>query len=76
MPQLVPAFQSSIDYSREFRVVHREQVANPAPLGLFAFGLTTALLQGANTALTESTTKFLVSALPLHTLNGKAMGVK
>lgn len=33
--------------------MQREQVANPAPLGLFAFGLTTALLQGANTAITE-----------------------
>ena len=31
--------------------MHREQVANPAPLGLFAFGLTTALLQGANTGI-------------------------
>lgn len=37
---------------REYKVVQREQVANPAPLGLFAFGMTTALLQGANTAIT------------------------
>lgn len=28
-------------------------VANPAPLGLFAFAFTTALLQGANTAITS-----------------------
>jgi GPR1/FUN34/yaaH family len=42
--------------------VHRENVANPAPLGLFAFGLTTALLQGANTAITEKSTNFLVYA--------------
>ena len=34
--------------------------ANPAPLGLFAFGLTTALLQGGNTAITEASTRFLV----------------
>jgi len=30
----------------------RKERANPAPLGLFAFGLTTALLQGATTKLT------------------------
>lgn len=38
---------------REYKIVQREQVANPAPLGLFGFGFTTALLQGANTAITS-----------------------
>ncbi|KAL4419599.1 hypothetical protein ABPG77_001653 [Micractinium sp. CCAP 211/92] len=38
----------------EYKVVQREQVANPAPLGLFAFGYTTALLQGANTSITDA----------------------
>lgn len=40
-------------------------VANPAPLGLFAFGLTTALLQGGNTVITESSTRFLVYGFAL-----------
>lgn len=55
----LPLFQTAFDYTKEIRAVHREQVANPAPLGLFAFGLTTALLQGANTAITENTTNYL-----------------
>ncbi|KAL6768529.1 hypothetical protein ACKKBF_B11085 [Auxenochlorella protothecoides x Auxenochlorella symbiontica] len=51
------------DADTEYKVVQREQVANPAPLGLFAFGLTTALLQGANTAITDpETTEFWVFA--------------
>ena len=29
------------------------KVANPSPLGLFAFALTSLLMTGANTALTE-----------------------
>ncbi|KAK9831500.1 hypothetical protein WJX81_002862 [Elliptochloris bilobata] len=35
---------------------HAYVIANPAPLGLFAFGLTTALLQGAATSWTEPAT--------------------
>ena len=37
------------------------KVANPAALGLFAFGLTTALLQGVFTGITEKETGHLVS---------------
>lgn len=93
--------------SAEYKVVQREQVANPAPLGLFAFGesalnataelgslqqampcqrqpsarqtlspprspplpaprratgYTTALLQGANTAITEKSAAQLAAA--------------
>jgi hypothetical protein len=60
-----PLYQTAFDHNKEVRVVHREVVANPAPLGLFAFGLTTALLQGANTAITEKSTGFLVYAFAM-----------
>lgn len=58
-------YDTAFDYNREIKVVHREQVANPAPLGLAAFGLTTALLQGSNTAITEPETSFFVYAFAL-----------
>ncbi|KAL4855789.1 Histone-lysine N-methyltransferase 1 [Chlorella vulgaris] len=48
--------------NREYKVVQREQVANPAPLGLFAFGYTTALLQGGNTAITDPSSGQLAAA--------------
>ena len=41
------------DCLQEVRQLHRDLVANPAPLGLYAFGFTTALLQGANTGITD-----------------------
>ncbi|KAK9835027.1 hypothetical protein WJX81_005124 [Elliptochloris bilobata] len=37
----------------ETRITQNAPTGNPAPLGLFAFGLTTALLQGAVTSITE-----------------------
>lgn len=37
-----------------------KRLANPAPLGLFGFALTTALLQGGVTGITEGSTTFLV----------------
>ena len=56
-------FRSSIDQIwftnlrvQEVRALHRDLVANPAPLGLYAFGFTTALLQGPNTQLVEGAT--------------------
>ena len=39
--------------SPQTAILHREAVANPSPLGLFAFALTALLMTGANTALTE-----------------------
>lgn len=60
MARSMALYQSAFDYSKEIKAVHREQVANPAPLGLFAFGLTTALLQGPNTAITDEPTLFFV----------------
>lgn len=39
----------------------QQKIANPAALGLFAFGLTTALLQGVFTGLSEPHTSHMVS---------------
>lgn len=44
-------------------MVQREQVANPAPLGLLGFGLTTAMLQGANTDVAGGSSVSLTYAL-------------
>ena len=64
-PPLTVSYQTAFNYDKEIRVVHREQVANPAPLGLAAFALTTALLQGGNTAITEGSTRYLVYSFAL-----------
>eukprot|EP00951_Prasinocladus_malaysianus_P033840 scaffold337664_cov40-Prasinocladus_malaysianus.AAC.1 len=41
-------------------VAESQRIANPAALGLFAFGLTTALLQGVFTGIAEHETSHMV----------------
>eukprot|EP00208_Stichococcus_sp_RCC1054_P003794 CAMPEP_0206141422 /NCGR_PEP_ID=MMETSP1473-20131121/12839_1 /ASSEMBLY_ACC=CAM_ASM_001109 /TAXON_ID=1461547 /ORGANISM="Stichococcus sp, Strain RCC1054" /LENGTH=313 /DNA_ID=CAMNT_0053535987 /DNA_START=112 /DNA_END=1053 /DNA_ORIENTATION=- len=51
--------------SSPFYIVSQSQSANMGPLGLLGFGLTTVLLQGANTTITEAGTEYLTFCFAL-----------
>ncbi len=65
MAQVVPtpnaekSGMSVVGISGETRVVLRDAIANPSPLGLMAFGMTTVLLNIANTGIIGLSTMIL-----------------